>query len=144
VNPLVRLLGELDRRGLMLTSDGPDLIVEPGSRLTPELETEILGLKPELLELARVHGPRLVGPFREAPTWPPARGRSGPVPPGLWSAVGHPVRLRDGREGRLRFAEYDTRSGRVRCRVDFAAGSDLIDPDDLSSLSVGIELLPSA
>jgi len=128
------VLARLAADGLALRAEEGVLVVWPAEKLTPELRTLLLRFKPDLLELLRLHGPSLLALFHHAPTWPLPCGRSGPAGH-VWALVGGPVRLLDGREGRLRFAEYDTRSGRVRCRVDFPYGWALLDPEDVSPVS---------
>ena len=104
MSPVVELLQRLDRDGFSLSADGDRLILAPGSRLTPELEAEILRHKPDLLELAGLHGPSLANLFRDPPTWPRPCGRSGFLadPDAILRAIRRPVRLRDGRDGILR------------------------------------------
>ncbi len=131
MNPLARLLADLDSQGLSLQARGDGLAISPADRLTPELRAQLLQFKPDLLQLLTVHGSGLLALFRDAPTWPPACGRSGPAGH-VWGLVGQSVRVQDGREGVLRFARYDTRTGRVRCRVNFQNGWALLDPEDLS------------
>lgn len=47
-----QLLGDLQRRGLTVTADGPDLLVRgPRALLTPDLKSALLAQKPELLAL---------------------------------------------------------------------------------------------
>jgi hypothetical protein len=130
VNPLAALLGRVAADGLTLEARGDGLAVSPAERLTPELRALLLQFKPDLLELLRAHGPRLLGLFRDAPTWPAPRGRSAPAEH-VWRLVGKWVRLSDGREGQLSFASYNTRTGRVRCRVEFPSGWALVDPEDV-------------
>ncbi len=134
MTPLASLLGRLAREGFRLEALGGHIAVRPKTRLTPELRDEIVRYRADVLELLRLHGPNLLALFRDAPTWPPPRGRSGPAGH-VWALVGGPVRLLDGRQGLLRFAEYDTHSGRVRCRVDLPDGWALVDPEDVSPVS---------
>jgi hypothetical protein len=130
MNPLTSLLSRLADQGLRMELRDEQIAVTPKNRLTPELRDEILQHRPDVLELLRLHGSSLLPLFRNAPTWPPCHGRSSPAGH-VWSLIGQPVRLADGREGLLRFAEYDTRSGRLRCFVDFANGWKLADPEDM-------------
>ena len=117
------LLRALDSAEISVKVRGGNLALSPRSRLTPEIQAEILRHRPALLAL-----------FRDPPSWPPARGRSGPLPEGWRHNVGDSVRLLDGREGRLRALEYDTRSGRLRLYVEFGEGKRvLLDPEDLAS-----------
>ncbi len=133
MNPLAALLRRLEAEGLRLELRGDGIAVTPKHRLTPAVQAEILQHRADVVELLRLHGHGLLDLFRDAPTWPPSRGRSGPVDRDLWQAVGKPIRLRDGREGQLRAISYDTRSGRVRLRVDFPNGWALVDPEDATA-----------
>lgn len=117
---LTELLRALDRAELLITVKGAHLAVSPKIRLTPDLQSEILRHRAELLNL-----------FSDPPTWPPACGRSGLLRAS--PVVGDAVRLSDGRRGTLCAFLYDTRSGRVRYDVESAAGKrELLDPEDLS------------
>lgn len=127
MNPLVRLLRELSRGGFRLSLEGTNLAVEPASRLSAEMDAEIRRFKCELMELVS-----LLPLYHDAPSWPRPRGRSGSSGVGDF-AVGDSVRLLDGREGLIKATLYDTRSGRVRYRVELpGAGALLIDPEDLA------------
>jgi hypothetical protein len=140
VTPLAALLAHLAREGFRLEALGGHIALRPRDRLTPELRDEIIRNRADVLELLRIHGPNLLALFADAPTWPPACGRSGPVAGDWWRVVGDPVRLRDGRQGFLRFAEYDTRSGRLRCYVEpEGAEGGLFDPEDVDILPAVVE-----
>ncbi len=140
MTPLAALLARLVREGFCLEALGGHIAVRPKNRLTPELRDEIIRHRADVLELLRVHGPNLLTLFADAPTWPPARGRSGPVTGDWWRVVGDPVRLRDGRPGRLRALGYDTRTGRLRCRVEIeGAEGGLFDPEDVNLLPAVVE-----
>ncbi len=139
MNALARLLSDLAAGGFRLYAEGDFLDVEPGSRLTPELEAALREHKADVLELLRLHGSGLLALFRDAPTWPPAVGRSGLLsdPDAVFRAVDRPVSLRDGREGILRAVLYETQTGRTRCRVDLASGESLaLDPEDVLPATV--------
>ncbi len=139
MSPLVELLQRLDRDGFSLSADDDKLILAPGSRLTPELEAEILHHKPDLLSLACLHGHSLANLFKDPPTWPRPRGRSGVLadPDAILRAIRRPVRLRDGRDGILRAILYETRTGRTRCRVELSSSESLsLDPEDVIPLTV--------
>ena len=128
MSPLVRLLRQLSRGGFRLSVEGMKLAVEPASRLTIEMDAEIRRFKSELMELAS-----LVPLYHDVPSWPRPRGRSGSLDVGDF-AVGDSVRLLDGREGLLKAALYDTRSGRVRYRVELLGDRPLLlDPEDLAT-----------
>ena len=73
----------------------------------------------------------LLNLYRSVPGWPAALGRCGPIPESWNYVVGDVVRLSDGREGRLRAIEYDTRTGRLRCCVEIEGRRHLFDPEDL-------------
>jgi hypothetical protein len=105
VTTLVELLRRLDRADVLLAVDGGRLKWSAPRQLAEEVRAEILQHRTELLEL-----------FRDPPTWPPSRGRSGPLV-GWTHAAGDAVRLRDGREGILATFLYDTRTGHCRGRV---------------------------
>lgn len=117
---LRELLRALDAAEVLVSVKGDRLSASPRGRVTPELQKEILRHRAALVDL-----------FRDPPTWPPARGRSGPLE--NWShVVGDGVRTSDGRDGRLRAILYDTRSGRLRCRVELSDGTAvLLDPEDV-------------
>jgi hypothetical protein len=133
VTGLTTLLARVAADGLTLQARGDALSISPADRLTPELRALLLQSKADLLELLRVHGSSLLTLFADPPTWPPYRGRSGPLPEDWRYAVGNSVRLVDGREGRLRALEYLTRSGRLRCCVELEDGKRLLlDPEDLA------------
>jgi len=51
------LMADLNRRGIRLTPDGPDLIVEPASKLTYNDRTNIRNFKGELLARLRTATP---------------------------------------------------------------------------------------
>ncbi len=131
---LVALLGRLSGDGISLDVEGAHLAVSPAERVTPELRDEIVRHRSDLMELARRHGPALLGLFRDCPSWPPPRGRSRGLsdPDAVLRAVGRLVSLRDGRVGVLGAVLYETRTGRIRCRVDFGPGRSLaLDPEDV-------------
>lgn len=71
--------------------------------------------------------------LHEAPPWPAARGRDGlPVDAGGFIRIIGARLVFHGGTGTLRAVLYDTRSGRLRLRVDL--GEDpglLLDPEDL-------------
>ncbi len=117
---LSELLRWLDREDVLLTVKGDRLKWSAPRPPSDGLREQILRHRAELLNL-----------FRDLPAWPPARGRSGPLS-GRSHVVGDAVRLPDGREGWLRAILYDTRSGRLRCRVELPDGeARLFDPEDL-------------
>lgn len=120
---LTELLQTLDRAEVLVTVKGGHLAVSPRSRVKPELRDEIISHRRELLDL-----------FRDPPSWPLPRGRSGFLadPAAIIGAIGRPVRLRDGREGTLRAVVYDTQTGRLRCRLEIAGDGHLtVDPEEL-------------
>lgn len=134
MSALSALLARVAADGLTLQARGDALSVSPADRVTPELRALLLQSKADVLELLRIHGSSLLSLFADAPLWPAARGRSGPLPEGWRHRVGDSVRLVDGREGRLRALEYDTRSGRLRLCVEFGEAKRLLlDPEDLAS-----------
>jgi hypothetical protein len=140
VKPLAALLARLAREGFRLEALGGHIAVRPKDRLTRELRDEIIRHRADVLELLRIHGRNLLALFADSPTWPPARGRSGPVTGDWWRIVGDPVRLRDGRPGRLRALDYDTRTGRLRCYVEpEGAEGRLFDPEDVDALPATFE-----
>jgi hypothetical protein len=130
VTALAPLLSRLSTLGLSLELRGDQISVRPADRLTTGVRQEIIENRSAIIELLRQHGPDLVSLFRDAPTWPPARGRCGPAGR-VWNLLGKTVLLTDGQEGILRLADYDTRTGRVRCRVDLPNGWKLVDPEDV-------------
>jgi len=135
MSAVAALLAQLAADGLALRAEEEALVVSPAEKLTPELRSLLVQFKPDVLELLRIHGPNLLTLFADAPTWPPVRGRSGPVAGDWWRVVGGPVRLRDGRPGRLRALNYDTRTGRLRCYVEpEGAKGGLFDPEDVDAL----------
>lgn len=136
MNPVVALLARLAHEGFHLEALGGHIAVKPKGRLTNELRNEIVRYRADVLELLRVHGPDLLMLYRDAPSWPLPVGRSSPAGPVL-RLVGTSVALADGRQGLLRFVEYDTRTGRVRCRVDFSSGWALVDPEDVAIAPTG-------
>jgi hypothetical protein len=117
---LSELLRWLDREEVLLIVEDDKLKWTAPRPPSDGLREEILRHRAELLDL-----------FRNPPTWPPARGRSGALE--NWSqVVGDVVRLPDGREAVLRALIYDTRSGHLRCRVELPGGAArLLDPEDL-------------
>lgn len=133
MNPLTEVLSRLAADGFRLELRGGHIAVIPRDRLTSEIRDEILRHRADILELLRVHGSGLVALYGDAPTWPQARGRSAPAEH-VWQLIDSPVRFIDGREGRLSLAVYDTHTGRLRCKVDLAEGSVLVDPEDLQGL----------
>ena len=130
MNPLSSVLAQLATQGLRLDLREDRIAVTPKDKLDPALRADVLRHRAEILELLTVHGNSLLDLFRNAPAWPLPRGRSGLLDPGWWSAVGGPVKLVDGREGRLSFLRYDTGTGRVRFRIEFPNGWALVDPED--------------
>jgi hypothetical protein len=131
MNSLAGLLGRLAAEGFRLELRGERIAITPKDRLTAGLEAEILRHRADVVELLRLHGEGLLNLFRDPPSWPRARGRTGPAMINWWGAIGSPVRLRDGRQGALRVVSYDTRSGRLRLTVELADGRELLDPEDL-------------
>jgi hypothetical protein len=126
---LAELLRAFDRAEVIVTVKGGHLAVSPRSRVNLELREEILRHRNELLRL-----------FRDPPSWPLSRGRSGVLadPDAVFGAIGRLVKLRDGRSGTLRAAVYDTRTGRLRCRLEIAGGGHLtLDPEELVPLAGG-------
>lgn len=117
---LPELLRWLDREDVLLVVEGDRLKWSAPRPPSDGLREETLRHRAELLNL-----------FRNPPTWPPVRGRSAPLE--NWShVVGDVVRLPDGRKAVLRALIYDTRSGRLRCRVELPRGeARLLDPEDL-------------
>src|SRR5262249_55781467 len=113
MNALTDLLARLSREGISLALEGTHLAVFPGTKVTAELREEILRHRADLIDLVRLHGTDLLLLFRDPPTWPPARGRSGLLadPDAVFRALNRPVTLRDGRKGILRSALYETRTG---------------------------------
>jgi hypothetical protein len=136
LSELAALLSRLRAEGFRVELRGDRIAVIPKARVTQDLRDAILSHRGEILELLHLHGLRLLELFHDAPTWPPSHGRAGPAAH-VWGLVGRPVGLADGREGYLRFAEYDTGTGRVRCRVDLENGWALVDPEDLRPVQVG-------
>jgi len=137
MNEVAALLARLAAQGLCLELRGGHIAATPKHRLTSDLRDEILYHRADVLELLQIHGSGLLRLFRDPPPWPEAQGRSGPVPANMWAAIGQAVDLRDGRSGALRLLEYDTRSGRMRCCVNFQNGWALVDPEDVRLLPVG-------
>jgi hypothetical protein len=135
VSALAAILGRLATEGLTLELREGKIAVPPKDRLTADLREAILCHREEVLELLRLHGNGLLALFKEAPVWPPPRGRSGPLAASWWQSVGDPVQLSDGREGSLRLIAYNTSTGRVRLRVDFRNGWKLVDPEDATPLA---------
>jgi len=116
---LPELLRWLDREDVLLTVEGDRLKWSAPRPPSDGLREEILRQRDELLNL-----------FRNPPTWPLPSGCSGPL--SAWSrVVGEAVLLRDGREGRLRALEYDTRTGRLRCCIEVEGRHLLLDPEDV-------------
>lgn len=135
MNALTALLDKLASEGLRLDLlEGERIAVTPKDRLTSDLRDAILRNRGEVLELLRLHGSGLLDLFRASPVWPPPRGRLQALEPFWWRSIGSPVRLADSREGVLAFISYDTRSGRVRFRVEFPNGWVLVDPEDAARL----------
>jgi hypothetical protein len=117
---LLDVLRQMEAEEVSVRVDGNRLAIEPAISCSEGLRAEILRHEAELSEL-----------FRDPPSWPPVRGRSGTLE--NWShVVGDGVRTIDGRDGRLRAILYDTRSGRLRCRVELSDGTAvLMDPEDV-------------
>jgi hypothetical protein len=130
---LAALLARLAREGFRLEARGGHIAVRPKDRLTPDLRDEIVRNRADVLELLGLHGDDLLRLFADVPPWPAARGRDGlPVDAeGFIRIIGAPVAFA-GRTGTLRAVLYDTRSGRLRLRVDLGDGGGLLlDPEDL-------------
>jgi len=136
VNALAALLARLAREGFHLEARGDQIAVRPADRLTPDLRDEIVSNRAAILGLLAIHGDGLLRLFADAPPWPAARGRAGlPVDAGGFvRIIGAPLAFHGG-TGTLRAVLYDTRTGRLRLRVDLVDLGDgrglLLDPEDL-------------
>ena len=133
MTPLAALLSRLAREGFRLEARGDQIAVKPAEGLTPDLREEIVSNRAAILELLGLHGESLLRLFADAPAWPVARGRDGlPVDAGGFiRIIGAPLAFHGG-AGTLRAILYDTRTGRLRLRVDLGDGRGLLlDPEDL-------------
>lgn len=82
---LARLVGDLHGAGIVLSVEGDRLAVSPKGLLTPEIRTEIVRFRDDLIEAVRVHGSDLLTVFAQE-TNESVSSRLSPSGPG-WAAV---------------------------------------------------------
>lgn len=89
---LAQMIDRIERCGLHLAADGPDIVVTPAGRLTDPQKDWIRRHKDELLEVLRQPG-RLIE-VDGGNDLPAANDQANPITAQVWTPAGDPVRVK--------------------------------------------------